>query len=169
LESIKGIISGEFIIANFLQNLSCLLATSVSKQRLMRHVSVGLGWIAVPELSMNDGGRVQLCWKRIPESWSCGVETVATGLSFDPWNKHVVSFWFLKELMIWYVIVYNTKIVSPTRKSWPWRAQFWLLLSVGHVCDACEVGTAVKPIFGRHNAGNKCWRVQVAVYYVITT
>jgi len=32
IESIKGINSGEFIIANFLQNLSCLLASSVSKQ-----------------------------------------------------------------------------------------------------------------------------------------
>ena len=39
MESIKGINSGEFIIANFLQNLSCLLATSVSKQ-YRSHISL---------------------------------------------------------------------------------------------------------------------------------
>jgi len=39
LESIKGINSGEFIIANCLQNMSCLLATSVSKQ-YRSHISL---------------------------------------------------------------------------------------------------------------------------------
>jgi len=39
LESIKGINSGEFIKANHLQNLSCLLATSVSKQ-YRSHISL---------------------------------------------------------------------------------------------------------------------------------
>jgi len=43
------------------------------------------------EQSMTDGGWVQVCWKRVPDGWSCNVEALSTELNLGPWNRHDVS------------------------------------------------------------------------------
>jgi len=34
-----------------------------------------VGFQPISELSMTDGARTQACWKQVPDSWSCNVET----------------------------------------------------------------------------------------------
>ena len=69
-------------------SIRSLLCYNISCQRLLWRGE----FQPISELSTADSGKVQFCWKRVPDGWSCDTGTPLAKLSPATTDKHVVSF-----------------------------------------------------------------------------
>jgi len=63
-----------------------------------------LHWFwTISELSATNWGRAQPCWKRVPDDWSCDVETPSAKLSYGLRNQHIgrAEIWPTRDISDW--------------------------------------------------------------------